>query len=331
MIKLHWIVLLLCICIASGTTYGVSLMLRSAETGVTQSVATDCIESYPFLNPYFACEKKPQISKVSLNAFRITLQEKITQLISRGDATHVSVYLVDLLNGPTLGINQNEQFQPASLLKLPILMAYYKLSEEKPDLLSQKLGYTGSLNTGSQVISEAHTIQPNTSYTVEDLLYKMIVYSDNRSKELLRIKLSVLSGDPNYLLNTYVNLGLIDLDQTDEETITVKMYSSLFRLLFNESFLTPHLSNSALNILANTAYDKGLVAGVPRGVKVSHKFGESGTNDLKQLHDCGIIYYENNPYSLCVMTRGKDPSKLEEIIASISSEVYREIDNRKIR
>jgi beta-lactamase class A len=255
----------------------------------------------------------------------------INQHIADGDATHVSVYLVDLLNGPTLGINQNEQFQPASLLKLPILMAYYKLSEEKPDLLSQKLGYTGSLNTGSQVITEAQTIQPNTSYTVEELLHRMIVYSDNKSKELLRTKLPDLSGDPNYLLNTYVNLGLIDLEQTDDETITVKMYSSLFRLLFNESFLTPHRSNEALDLLSKTVYDSGLVAGVPQGVKVSHKFGESSTDELKQLHDCGIIYYSDNPYSLCVMTRGKDPAKLEKIISTISGAVYKEIDSRRIK
>jgi hypothetical protein len=62
-------------------------------------------------------------------------------------------------------------------------------------------------------------------------------------------------------------------------------------------------------------------------VKVAHKYGERGIYEDTQLtgielHDCGIVYAPGSPYYLCVMTRGKDTSKLAKVIASISAAVY---------
>jgi beta-lactamase class A len=307
----------------SGFSVGVSRSSKKATSDI------QCVKSYPLLNPYFSCEKQPVLRKTSLNTFRNKLLSRISEHIAANDASHVSVYLYDLVNGPTLGIEQNAEFQPASLLKLPILMAYYKLSEEKPDVLTQSFGYTGSLDTGGQTIEEGHTIKPDTMYTTEDLLHRMISYSDNRSKELLRVKLPQFAGKKDYLLQTYVDLGLLELDNTDDETITVKMYSSLFRLLFNASFLSSELSNKALDLLSQSEYTSGLVAGVPKGIKVAHKFGEGGSGSTVQLHDCGVIYFPNNPYSLCVMTRGTSYQKLEHIIADVSRMVYEEMQSRK--
>lgn len=312
--------------VAGAVGYGVGTT-RMVPSSVTQDSA--CVKSYPLLNPYLSCEKKPSIRKTSLNTFRNKLRDRIAERIASSDASHVSVYLYDLVNGPTLGIEQNAEFQPASLLKLPILMAYYKLSEEKPDVLTQSFGYTGTLDTGGQIIQEEHTIKPDTLYTTEDLLHRMISYSDNRSKELLRVKLPVFAEKKDYLLQTYVDLGLLELDNTDNETITVKMYSSLFRLLFNASFLSTELSNKALDLLSQSEYNNGLVAGVPNGTKVAHKFGEGGSGNTVQLHDCGIVYFPGNPYSLCVMTRGTSYQKLEHIIADVSRLVYEEMESRK--
>ncbi|MCX6719655.1 MAG: serine hydrolase [Candidatus Staskawiczbacteria bacterium] len=59
-------------------------------------------------------------------------------------------------------------------------------------------------------------------------------------------------------------------------------------------------------MLSKTTFNDGLVAGVPKGTTVSHKFGMYATSkdenitDL-ELHDCGIIYYKTTPYLLCVV------------------------------
>ena len=81
-----------------------------------------------------------------------------------------------------------------------------------------------------------------------------------------------------------------------------------------------------------TTFTKGIMGGVPSDMVVAHKFGEN-TNYLNsgivanhELHDCGIVYYSNHPYLLCVMTRGTDLSALQGAIEDISRTAYKSID-----
>jgi len=41
-----------------------------------------------------------------------------------------------------------------------------------------------------------------------------------------------------------------------------------------------------------------------------------------QLHDCGIVYYPQRPYVICVMTKGRDLDVLKNVIKGISEIVY---------
>ena len=107
-----------------------------------------------------------------------------------------------------------------------------------------------------------------------------------------------------------------------------KSYSALFRVLYNSSLFPWSLSEQVLDLLSHTSFSKGLVAGVPEGTPVSHKFGENtavatdGTIVERELHDCGIVYYPNDPYLVCVMTKGQDFSVLETVISDISKMAY---------
>jgi hypothetical protein len=80
-------------------------------------------------------------------------------------------------------------------------------------------------------------------------------------------------------------------------------------------------------------YKDGLIAGVPSNITISHKFGERELTDEKgnvvnQLHDCGIVYYPEHPYLLCIMTRGKNIDNLSRSISAISKIVYQEVSLR---
>ena len=75
-------------------------------------------------------------------------------------------------------------------------------------------------------------------------------------------------------------------------------------------------------------FPQGLQAGIPASVEVAQKFGErqvflhDGTLSYRELHDCGIVYAPDNPYILCVMTRGHDFASLSSTIRDISKVVY---------
>jgi hypothetical protein len=118
-----------------------------------------------------------------------------------------------------------------------------------------------------------------------------------------------------------------------DETISTKNYISIFHQLFFVSYFNElSTSEQALKYLLNPSYVNGLVAGLPNDINVAHKFGERFIDDdsnVIQLHDCGIVYFPGNPYSICVMTQGHDLRELEDVIAEISKKVYTEFNSRK--
>ena len=88
------------------------------------------------------------------------------------------------------------------------------------------------------------------------------------------------------------------------------------------------MSEKALQILASADFHKGIVAGVPAGTIVAHKFGERAfaDNNIKQLHDCGIVYSPSGPYLVCIMTRGASFEVLEDVIAGVSAILYKNLN-----
>lgn len=289
-----------------------------------------CTSKFILLNPDVVCGKPDVIKKTGY----IATQEKIADFIkeeqSLGHLQNVSVYFRDLVNGPVFGIEETADFTSASLLKLPLALFYMITAEKNPELLNQKLSFSSNKETFTQTFAPSETIVINHPYTVEELLEHMLVYSDNNAYELLSAHMYA-SDQASLIKEAYLEMGLIsDVDRYSED-ITVRRYASMFRGLYNASYFKPELSNKILVWLAQSKFTMGLVGGVGEGVKVAHKFGERTFPDgLKQLHDCGIIYYPDNPYLLCVMTRGKDYEELATAIKTISKDVYEEVDSRKL-
>jgi len=231
-----------------------------------------------------------------------------------------------MLNGPWFGINEKDNFAPASLLKVPLMIAYLQYAEHDPGILQSTILYDKEIEDfATQNILPDKKLELGKSYSVEELIYRMIAYSDNVAKNLLMDNINYEALDA-----VYIDLGIIlpdSLEKTD--FITAKEYSSFFRVLFNASYLNKEMSEKALAILSRATFRTGIVAGVPSDVIVAHKFAERGdlSNETVQLHDCGIVYHKKRPYLLCVMTYGRDFKKIDEIIREISEITYKEIDN----
>lgn len=286
-----------------------------------------------FTNPQLWSGSRYLVGKQGYAAFKTQLLSLIEAKKKRGDITEVSVYFRDLYNGPTLGIGEHVRFAPASLLKLPLLITFIELSEDRPSLMETKVPYKGQGKELTQIIAPKESLQENTSYTIAEALRYMIEYSDNHAYYMLLEYLQNMSPDNDLLKQTYVDLGIIDPKDAFDETLSVKGYASIFLQLYHGSYLRKiESSEKALDYLTHVDFKNGLVAGVPAGIPVAHKFGErEGFEDgIKQLHDCGIVYYPENPYLLCIMTRGKDTGKLQETISTISDIVYREFNSRKL-
>lgn len=158
----------------------------------------------------------------------------------------------------------------------------------------------------------------------------MIIDSDNGAELLL---LENIDRNSLNLLYSALNIQSPD-DVMGGFTISPRTYSLFFRILYSATYLNKESSEKALEILSKATFDEALAAGLPKDVVASHKFGEyvSSSNGQVQkieLNDCGIIYYPQNPYFLCVMTKGDNLSNLKDTIKSVSSIVYQNYYNLK--
>lgn len=277
---------------------------------------------YRFISPLLECQDIAPSSRNNMLVLENKLKQYVSEIKSEKTANHVSVYFRELNNGPWIGISENEPYSPASLLKVPIMIAALKKAEKSPGFLEKRITYKNHTNDTTNPNIVDSLIKTGGNYTIENLIYRMVAFSDNEAKNLVLENL-----DNETLDNTYLNLG-IDVPglRTPDDFMSVKEYASFFRILYNATYLDKKMSEKALEILSKSTYKKGLAAGVPSNIIVSHKFGERGFADsnTKQLHDCGIVYKEGNPYILCVMTRGSNFDELAKVISGVSALVYSE-------
>lgn len=277
---------------------------------------------YKFTNPLLECNTALPSSLMNI----LNIKEKTTRTVDllkkKSEIDDITVYFRDMNNGPWFGIDENMQFAPASMLKVPILIYYLKQAETNPSLLQQEYP-VNTINETNVNITPAQTVQINKKYTIEQLLEFMIIHSDNSAKKILDENMD----NVEYATMLH-NLGVdIDLDVDEIDFMSVREYSSFFRILYNASYLSKDMSEKALSMLSKTNFTAGIVAGVPQSVPVAHKFGERRYLDLYdnvtlQLHDCGIVYYPKKPYLVCIMSRGNDFSQLSKAIQRVSMTIY---------
>jgi len=241
----------------------------------------------------------------------------------------VSLYARDLNNGPWIGIDEKEPFLPASLSKVPVMLYTLAHAEGDPSILKREVGFPGAEAMNDQDsmsgAPESLRMQAGGTYTYDDLLYRMIVHSDNHARELLMTGFT--EEDVNGLMATMHAGGGTE---EGEFVMSPKEYSTYFRVLYNATFLGRPLSEYALELLSRGDFEGGIRRRLPGDVVVASKFGfrDDRTRGGQEttLHDCGIVYQPGTPYVLCVMTRSSQSSsdRLAEVISDLSWIVWNE-------
>lgn len=256
----------------------------------------------------------------------ITKQE-ITQVIENYKTTQnvssASVYIKDYYDVSWTSINSDEKFEPGSLFKVPILIAYLKMEEQIPGTLNKELLFKQNFSINKDVAFKSKSIVLGQKYKVSELLKYMISYSDNNATGLLNNNL-----DLNILIKLFSDLGLKKPDFSAQHYyFTTRQYSLFMRALYNASYLNINNSEFAVKLLSTCEFKEGILKGLPKDVKIAHKFGESGNTQEIQLHESAIVYLKDKPYLITVMTKGKDNKILSKLIADISTITFKNLSN----
>jgi beta-lactamase class A len=313
-----------------------SPFVQQQVVGARGGVLRESSAHYQFIDPLLACDIGTEASFPELSPLKDTLTGQVTKKINNGSAQDISVYVRLLKNAHWIAVNGQDTYAPASLLKVFVMLAYYKSANEtdNPSLLQRQVKFEGSRNPAQDDTGEIipHLVSGQ-YYTIDQVIRQMIVYSDNDALNTLLDNI-----DPSTL--KYFELVFSDLNISPPSTwneesfdfMSVDQYATVFRVLYGSTYLSERYSEQALDLLSQAHYKGGLVAGVPEGLTVAHKFGittqatTTTTTQIHQLHDCGIVYYPNNPYLICVMTAGKDFGTLQSSIKDISAAAYQWLD-----
>lgn len=284
---------------------------------------------YRFTNPLLECSlASTQIEDAKFKPFKSELKQLIEARKQAGDCDQVSLYFRKLESGDSFGVKSRELYEPASILKIPVMIGWLKRAERDPKILKKTLRYDGGEDlTLDQFFKPRETLRPGVSYTVDDLIFRMIAYSDNNAWSLL---VDHIDEQELAAVDKELDLKFAPSDAGDN-TISTRDLSSFFRVLYNATYLDREMSEKALEYMSHDSFTAGIVAGLPSGTMFAGKFGERTMLDgaTRQLHDFGIVYHPRGCYLLCVMTKGKDFNRLSNVIRDISTLVYQEVSAGK--
>ncbi len=269
-----------------------------------------------------------------LKPFRYKVNALIEEKIRKDEAVSISFYFRDLVNGNRFGIGENDRFSPMSLLKLPLMIAYFKWAETNPLVLRRSLTYAGGgTPTEPKHIKPLTELTPGKHYIVNDLIFRMIAYDDSAAYTLL------LANIPHGRLDKIfkdLNVEYDPLKAREEDSMSLGSFSGLYRVLFNASYLNEEMSEKALRYLSKTEFRDGMASGIPPGIDIACKHGERAVSvtvngakeEIYQLHEIGIIYHPNRPFLIGVVARGDDFDNLKKVIRDITRLVYDEVDQQ---
>lgn len=304
--KFLWVLVVLLV-LANIAAGGYILYLNSPET------------IHHFTNPFPLID--PSRSFIAQEHFLSTIEpvrkgmkEFVASEEKKGN--RVGVYFEYLNTGANVSINQDERFWPASLSKMPTVMAVMKKIEKGEWKLSNELVLFSEDQDAR--FGDVYKRAPGTRFTIEELLREVLVNSDNTAHKMLVRNLS----SENYT-DMFEALGMEELFDKNYD-ITAKEYSRIFRVLFTASYLNRENSQKILSWLSESQFREFLGAGIPADVVFSHKIGE----EYEQIVflDSGIIYVHDRPCLITVMVKVGDGGGVESakaIMKELSNIAYK--------
>ncbi len=238
----------------------------------------------------------------------------------------VALDVIDLGSGYSTGYDAGASMPAASTIKIPVMVEVFKqLAAGKFDL-NRRVTLLGSdKDWGSGELCDA---QAGRSYSVSELLAKMIDISDNTATNML-IR---LVGRHNINVSMY-SLGLEHTVLTND--IRTEGYGIRYELRSSPHDLAVLLSRMArqrlvdewssqqmIAILTGQEHNSLIPEPLPANIVIAHKTGT--LHDT--LNDVGIVYADNAPYVIAVMTTDQPTlSAGRRFIRGVSKLAYHEM------
>ena len=271
--------------------------------------------------------KLPGLPKISLPSFwsgtiviekdKAELDETAIETISSFKEKTKSLsgvygfYVIRLSSGFSYGVNEGDIFEPASLNKLPVMLAMY-IEAEKGNI---DLETTYVLKDSDKVTGSGSLYGKSEGYELSyrDILSYMGKESDNTAANITK---NILGEEKiKQAINT------VGMDNTvvigEDQKTTPYDIGLFFQKLWEGDIVSKKHRDEMLEYLTDTIYEEWLAAGIPSSTDVAHKYGR----EIHVVNDAGIVF-TNEPFVLVVLTKGVVEREADKIFPELAKLVY---------
>jgi beta-lactamase class A len=231
------------------------------------------------------------------------------------------VFLADLDSGDYYSLNGTASFAAASMIKVPLLVAFFQdVDAGKIRLDETLIMQQNDVATGS---GDMQYLPIGSEFTALETATNMIVISDNTATNMVIRRLGGIEAVNQRfkewgLEQTVVRNMLPDLEGTN--TTSGKELAAVMALLSQGELLSMKSRDRAIAIMQGTLTDTLLPTSLGAGATIAHKTGDIGS----LVGDTGLIDMPNGKrYAITAMVkRPHNDDRAQELIRQIAATVY---------
>jgi len=240
----------------------------------------------------------------------------------------MGVAVLDLTSGDKFVLRGDDVFAQASSIKIAVLLELYRQAQEGKLKLTDM--YTVQQSDLVQDSDIMNGLTPGvTKITLRDLATMMVAVSDNSATNVLidRVGMDAVNTEMDALglSHTRLRRKMMDLKAASEGRENISTPEEMMKLLqavYAGKVLNKAMTDDFFKMLG-THKDSWIPRDLPDELKIADKPGAlEGVRN-----DSGVVFVQNRPFVLCVMTtylhRERDG---EEAISKVAPNAYRMFD-----
>ncbi len=253
------------------------------------------------------------------------LKPQIQVLVAAQPKLKPGMFFLNLDTGAYLDLAGTEPLAAASLIKVPVLVAFFEAVDAGKLRLDEQLIMRPDLIAAGS--GEMQYKPPGSQFSALETATKMIVISDNTATNLLIDRL----GGPTALNQRFRSWGLsttvihnLLADLSGTNTTSPEDLSRLMTLVSQGDLVSPRSRDRMLDIMRQTVTNTLLPKGLGEGATIAHKTGDIGS----MVGDTGLIDLPNGQrYVATVMVkRPHNDPQAKELIRQTSRLVYNHLN-----
>jgi len=283
----------------------------------------------------FAQQKPEALRDTGSDLLWKKLETRVEEMANRLDGV-IGVAILDLTDGRILLRNADRVFPTASSIKIAILLELYRQDQEARAGAKGKAKLDDSYTIDPKDLVEDSQIMAGltagvTRVTNRDLAQFMVAVSDNAATNVLidRVGMQNVNASMRSLGLTKIMLRrkMIDIAAArrgDENVATPQEMVRLLEAIYKEKALNKEATAALIKQLS-TLKQSYIPRLLPDNVQVANKPGE-----LEAVRtDSGIVYAQNRPFAISVMTAyDRHERSAERAISEVALEAYHYFEMR---